>query len=361
MIADCKTYQERKEILEALGSSRGILTRAADGSVRYCEQCGLIKPDRCHHCSCCRRCILKMDHHCPWLNNCVAFSTYKFFLLTLFYVVLLASYTFVTVSSYALDTATAMGLPTGVLVHTGFLLLAGTALTVLIGGFFGVHVCILCRNETTLETMRPFVFVESLDSFNLGVRRNIIEVFGSNVYLWPFPVHSTPGDGVCFPTKLHPDRQTPILPLLRQRSRQVALSLSGRDLPVVSPSMETAFGDLVPSPAAAAARHVSTTTSHGEPGRATTRPEGEAYDTAVETSGLSLSSTSEQYRSGLSVSAMDGGGTAPVTRPPGLISPVAVRLPLQRLAATPGQGSSVVIPRPTLFRTDSSFVSVQTR
>uniref|UniRef100_A0A131YH37 Zinc finger protein n=1 Tax=Rhipicephalus appendiculatus TaxID=34631 RepID=A0A131YH37_RHIAP len=55
MIADCKTYQERKEILEALGSSRGILTRAADGSVRYCEQCGLIKPDRCHHCSCCRR------------------------------------------------------------------------------------------------------------------------------------------------------------------------------------------------------------------------------------------------------------------------------------------------------------------
>ncbi|KAH7946819.1 hypothetical protein HPB52_004441 [Rhipicephalus sanguineus] len=364
MIADCKAYQERKEILEALGSSRGILTRAADGSVRYCEQCGLIKPDRCHHCSCCRRCILKMDHHCPWLNNCVAFSTYKFFLLTLFYVVLLSTYTFVTVSSYALDTATAMGLPTGVLVHTGFLLLAGTALTVLIGGFFGVHVRILCRNETTLETMRPFLFVESLDSFDLGVRRNVVQVFGSSVYLWPFPVHSTPGDGVRFPTKLYPDPGTTILTLMRQRSRQVALSLCGQNLPVVSPSMETALGDLVPSPGATA-RHVSTTTGRGEPGKAIRRPERDAYHTALETTGLSLSSTSEQYRSGLTVSAVNGGGTVqlPATPPPGLISPIGARSPLQRLGATSTQGSSVVVPQPTLLRTGSqtSFVSVQTR
>ncbi|KAL3250892.1 hypothetical protein MRX96_055308 [Rhipicephalus microplus] len=304
MIADCKTYEERREILEALGSSRGILTRAADGSVRYCEQCGLIKPDRCHHCSCCRRCILKMDHHCPWLNNCVAFGTYKFFLLTLFYVVLLASYTFVTVSSYALDMATAMGLSTGVMVHTGFLVLAGTALMVLIGGFFGVHVRILCRNETTLEALRPFVFAEAPDSFDLGIRINIIEVFGSNVYLWPFPraQHS--------------------------RGWRVTLGLSGRDLPVVSPPMETTFGDLTPSPATAA-RHISTTTSHGERGLVTIRAEGDAYDTDVETKELSPSSTLEPYRSGLAVSAVNGDGTAvvPVTPSSGLISTVGMRLP----------------------------------
>ena len=53
--------------------------------VRYCEKCCHIKPDRCHHCSVCGECVLKMDHHCPWVNNCVSFSNYKFFVLFLGY------------------------------------------------------------------------------------------------------------------------------------------------------------------------------------------------------------------------------------------------------------------------------------
>ena len=29
-------------------------------------RCKCFKPDRCHHCSDCGLCTLKMDHHCPW-------------------------------------------------------------------------------------------------------------------------------------------------------------------------------------------------------------------------------------------------------------------------------------------------------
>jgi len=31
---------------------------------RYCLMCHVFKPERCHHCSVCNRCVLNMDHHC---------------------------------------------------------------------------------------------------------------------------------------------------------------------------------------------------------------------------------------------------------------------------------------------------------
>lgn len=32
--------------------------------VVICKKCDYPKPPRTHHCSVCKKCILKMDHHC---------------------------------------------------------------------------------------------------------------------------------------------------------------------------------------------------------------------------------------------------------------------------------------------------------
>ncbi|XP_048061227.1 palmitoyltransferase ZDHHC16A isoform X5 [Megalobrama amblycephala] len=47
--------------------------------VSVCKKCIIPKPARSHHCGICKTCILKMDHHCPWLNNCVGHYNHRYF------------------------------------------------------------------------------------------------------------------------------------------------------------------------------------------------------------------------------------------------------------------------------------------
>jgi palmitoyltransferase len=61
------------------GGETGNGLREAIERGRFCETCDTVKPDLCHHCSVCKRCVLKMDHHCPWVMNCVGARNYRYF------------------------------------------------------------------------------------------------------------------------------------------------------------------------------------------------------------------------------------------------------------------------------------------
>ncbi|KAJ6807484.1 putative protein S-acyltransferase 14 [Iris pallida] len=121
--------------------------------IRYCRKCNQLKPPRCHHCSVCGRCVLKMDHHCVWVVNCVGALNYKFFLLFLFYTFL--ETTLVTLSLLSnfiafFNDGEIPGTP-GTLATTflSFVLNLAFALSVL--GFLIMHISLVLGNTTTIE------------------------------------------------------------------------------------------------------------------------------------------------------------------------------------------------------------------
>lgn len=60
---------------------------------RKCRDCKLIKPLRTHHCTICGACVMKMDHHCPWINNCVGQNNQRYFLLFLLFLLSYSAFT----------------------------------------------------------------------------------------------------------------------------------------------------------------------------------------------------------------------------------------------------------------------------
>ncbi|KAI1387207.1 zf-DHHC-domain-containing protein [Hypoxylon trugodes] len=59
---------------------------------QVCRTCGLLKPPRSKHCSVCKRCVHRMDHHCVFINNCVGYGNQHYFLLLLLSTAFLTSY-----------------------------------------------------------------------------------------------------------------------------------------------------------------------------------------------------------------------------------------------------------------------------
>ncbi|XP_021251822.1 palmitoyltransferase ZDHHC2 isoform X2 [Numida meleagris] len=196
--------ESQQEVLRRAAKDLPIYTRTMSGAIRYCDRCHLVKPDRCHHCSVCDKCILKMDHHCPWVNNCVGFSNYKFFLLFLAYSLLYCLFIAATDLQYFIKFWT-NGLPdTQAKFHIMFLFFAAAMFSVSLSSLFGYHCWLVSKNKSTLEVFRAPIFHHRTDKngFSLGFSKNLRQVFGDEKKYWLLPVFSSLGDGCSFPTCL---------------------------------------------------------------------------------------------------------------------------------------------------------------
>mmetsp|Transcript_20425 Transcript_20425/g.37213 ORF Transcript_20425/g.37213 Transcript_20425/m.37213 type:complete len:356 (-) Transcript_20425:60-1127(-) len=221
---------------------------AGEKPFRECTKCGLAKPPRTHHCSVCKRCILKMDHHCPWVNNCVGFGNYRYFCLFLLWLSTGALFVFAVfipqllagVDEHGQDMlwranlrllrmstgqaghmlldccSTSMDEPQVCLL---FSVLQAAFALIIAGGLGIMHTYLILVNKTTLEfqidpcsrlSNRPASWAAGeylRNSYNLGRRRNFEQVFGPNPFWefrWMFPYLASckppHGDGTTFPS-----------------------------------------------------------------------------------------------------------------------------------------------------------------
>mmetsp|Transcript_116922 Transcript_116922/g.268330 ORF Transcript_116922/g.268330 Transcript_116922/m.268330 type:complete len:709 (-) Transcript_116922:166-2292(-) len=71
--------RERRQAL-VLDSQEMYLKHMDDGSFkRVCVICRRHKTMRSHHCKDCGRCVDRLDHHCPWIDNCVGVGNQREF------------------------------------------------------------------------------------------------------------------------------------------------------------------------------------------------------------------------------------------------------------------------------------------
>ncbi|QLG73672.1 hypothetical protein HG535_0F01830 [Zygotorulaspora mrakii] len=179
------------------------ITSKNNGRFRLCRTCSVWKPDRCHHCSSCNRCILKMDHHCPWIPGCIGFGNQKYFIQFLIYSTLYATAILVISSAQFY-----MWFHDGVFEREliDMLLLSVWLLA------FAISIAMMCfsvfsilqvnRNQTTIEMYGYQRYREELavlgnahldqddtNAFDLGSRlENWTSVMGSKWVEWLLPI-----------------------------------------------------------------------------------------------------------------------------------------------------------------------------
>jgi len=191
-----------------------ILERTEEGTLRECVKCKKKKPDRSHHCSICGKCTLKMDHHCPWVNNCVGFRNYKFFVLFLTYTVVLCLYVAFTSLPWILANAFVKEIG-GYNIQIVMLFFVTSVFSLGILLFSIQHCRLILVNVTTIESFEKSRKISWKNTqtnnklnepYNLGWKKNFCQVLGPSPWLWLIPIANSMGDGLSFPIRTEQQR-----------------------------------------------------------------------------------------------------------------------------------------------------------
>jgi palmitoyltransferase len=168
--------------------------------VQVCKYCERSKPPRAHHCRKCHKCVLRMDHHCLWISNCVGYFNQGHFTRLIISLTLFLLESLVLLIGYFWY---------GLYVHDHILVLLCWSvsmafllpLTTIVGLLLFNQIKMIITNQTTIEKLE---YEEDLDmgldpesKYDIGWYDNAKQILGENHYLWWLP-QPMAGNGIKF-------------------------------------------------------------------------------------------------------------------------------------------------------------------
>jgi len=189
-----------------------------DGMYVECTKCHKPKPERAHHCRVCRRCVLQMDHHCPWTENCVGHNNMGHFMRFLVSAALLNAYGVYRTAAFLIYLFQHWRfrhriLPNNTRIWLASLGLVGDFFVMLTLSVLVLRVLMDCfQGQTQIENWerdrvrtlhRKRLAPKTEFPFDVGLVSNLETFFGGFPYDWLLPWGKAKGNGHSFP-KLFP-------------------------------------------------------------------------------------------------------------------------------------------------------------